>query len=303
MMSRLARIPVLGLLVMGLSGCGQWITQEAPGDPGNLIAGQFSTEVQQRQAVDSGLQGSAGQSALTVAEMAQLIEEGRGLLKDEDFVPALGRFGQVLAQVPNHPQAWSGVVDVHLAQNRLSEADWALANLEQIKPEAPPVKFRRARWHVLRSEPYAAQLLLEPYWEAHVQDRIRIEDVRFFQLLGLVYDRQGRHEQAERVYRAGLAVENNAGALRNNLAFCLILQGRYVYAAAFLEDLERNDMLTVRYAENLALAWVLAGRDDRAREVLERQKRSRIEINQSLTYYQWLTQRSDLDRGFILRGG
>lgn len=293
------RLGLLLLMGSGLSACGSVQFMPDPPADKHAIAAQFLPAAPVSSSNDALLPETHASSD----EIESWAQKGRALLAQDQPKQALVAFGKVLSHDPDHAKALAGVVDVHLDQNRLLEADSVLDRLESVRPGSPPVRFRRARWHVMQGQYYAAQTLLEPYWEAHVQSVIRIEDLRFFSLMGAVYDGQGRHDQAERVYRAGLKVENNDASLRNNLAYCLMLQGRYVYAAAFLEDLERNAMLEPRYAENLAMAWVLADRVDRAREVLQRQKQGRIEINRSLNYYRWLYELPRQQRNAVMRGG
>src|SRR3546814_6044023 len=96
----------------------------------------------------------------------------------------------------------------------------------------------------------------------------------------------GKHDAAQREYRAGLKRWSDDPSLRNNLALSLALQDRYDEAAAVLEPVPKSRR-TSRHRQNLALIHGLAGRVEKAAE-LGRMDLTESEVAGNLAYYERL---------------
>lgn len=125
---------------------------------------------------------------------------------------------------------------------------------------------------------------------------------RTYALAGAAYDRLGDHAAAESIYRRGLRVHKDSVQLRNNLAFSMILQGRPHYAAVLLHDLEKAGLAGPKQRRNLALAWGLAGRADRAAEVAGKDLDAAA-VQTNLGYYAWLRELDPAQRRQALLAG
>lgn len=82
--------------------------------------------------------------------------------------------------------------------------------------------------------------------------------------LGVAYDLQGRHHQAQQVYNDGLAQAPDNAALRNNMALSLALAGDSQAAVMVLSEIAGGPQSTARSRQNLALIYGLAGRTEEA---------------------------------------
>jgi Flp pilus assembly protein TadD len=74
-------------------------------------------------------------------------------------------------------------------------------------------------------------------------------------LLGLAYDRRGRHKQAREFYERALSVAPQNAQVLNNLGHSLYLDDRYNDALARLKDAARLAPADTRVAGNLALVY------------------------------------------------
>jgi Flp pilus assembly protein TadD len=86
-------------------------------------------------------------------------------------------------------------------------------------------------------------------------------------LLGLAYDRLGRHDEAQEAYERALAAAPNDAATLNNLGYSLYLSDRYREALAHLKQAARLNPTNAQVANNLALVYGrLAKFDDAYRQ-------------------------------------
>jgi Flp pilus assembly protein TadD len=83
-------------------------------------------------------------------------------------------------------------------------------------------------------------------------------------LLGLAYDRLGRHDEAQVAYERALAAAPADAATLNNLGYSLYLSDRYREALARLRQAARLDPASPQVANNLALVYGRLGKFDDA---------------------------------------
>ena len=83
-------------------------------------------------------------------------------------------------------------------------------------------------------------------------------------LLGLAYDRLGRHDEAQVAYERALAAAPSDAATLNNLGYSLYLSDRYREALARLKQAARLDPASPQVANNLALVYGRLGKFDDA---------------------------------------
>ena len=74
-------------------------------------------------------------------------------------------------------------------------------------------------------------------------------------LLGLAYDRRGRHQQAREHYERALTVAPDDALVLNNLGYSLYLDGRYHDALAKLKQAERRAPESAHIQNNIALVY------------------------------------------------
>ena len=83
-------------------------------------------------------------------------------------------------------------------------------------------------------------------------------------LLGLAYDRLGRHDEAQIAYERALAAAPADAPTLNNLGYSLYLSDRYLAALTRLKQAARLDPASPQVANNLALVYGRLGKFDDA---------------------------------------
>ena len=127
------------------------------------------------------------------------------------------------------------------------------------------------------------------------------KDFRFFSGLGMALDYLGDHEGAQQAYIDGLEVAPDAMGLRNNLAFSMLLGGEFAGAIAHFEEIARNPLATPRHRQNLALAYGLAGKREKAAAIARRDL-DEAEVAHNMAVYERLRRLSGEERALELLG-
>ena len=120
--------------------------------------------------------------------------------------------------------------------------------------------------------------------------------------LGVAYDLLGDHARAQGAYEEGLKLSPDNPTLRNNLGLSEALAGSFPAAIATLSALATEPGASPRYRLNLALAYGLAGQDDKA-AAAERRDLGEAEIASNQRYYQTLRALDDHARSQAILGG
>ena len=89
-------------------------------------------------------------------------------------------------------------------------------------------------------------------------------DSRILGLAGILSDREGRHAEAQTLYRQALASDPDNLRVANNLALSLAISGRLDQAIGLQEQTVQSSQATVQMRQNLAMFYALAGRMDEA---------------------------------------
>jgi Flp pilus assembly protein TadD len=113
------------------------------------------------------------------------------------------------------------------------------------------------------------------------------EDYRLYNGIAVAYDMLGDHASAQTYYRTALQLSPGNLELNNNLALSLALEGRYQEAIPLLQQVNADPMATVRYRQNLAFVYGLAGERDRARQLAERDL-DPATVERNMTYFEVL---------------
>ena len=131
--------------------------------------------------------------------------------------------------------------------------------------------------------------------------RLTPEDARAQNGLGVALDRVGRHKEAREAYQAGAELSPDDLGLRNNIAFSHLLSGDFDQAIEILEDMADDPLASPRNRQNLALAYGLAGEDEKAR-VMARRDLNEPQVENNLAYYEGLRNLSGRERRAALLG-
>ena len=154
-------------------------------------------------------------------------------------------------------------------QTTVDERTEAAKHADEAKPEPPP--------KILPSTHIAAGRMLESNGDfagaiAQYEQAIAADPRQTigYSRLGIVYQRVGKFQDAERVLQRGLAIDPNAAHLHNNLGYCFMIQRRYdVAIGAFQRALAiKPDVKRARM--NLAMTFGHMGRMDESLSEFQR---------------------------------
>lgn len=179
-----------------------------------------------------------------------------------DFKDAETNFMRAAEYEPRNAEPLVGLADVLWQQHKAAESAKVLEHALEIDDHNDTVLRNLGRAYVGLNAPAKAQ---HAYLQALAIDP---NSARTLNGLGVACDMAGDHDTAVKHYRAGLALEPNNMDIKNNLAYSLITDKKYVEAIAILEPLAKEPTATARQRSNLALAYGLAGRPDDARLTL-----------------------------------
>lgn len=186
---------------------------------------------------------------------------GETLAQLQAYTEAAEAYKAGVALAPNDPDMHRGYGNVLLA---LGKPQFALAQLEIAAAERPA-------------------------------------DARTFNAIGVAHDMSGEHDLAQQAYRKGLSLAPDHLGLRNNLGLSQALGGDYPGATATLSDLVARPGATVRYRQNLALVYGLAGDNDHAASIA-RGDLDEAAIRNNLAYYTLLRSLDDVGRTAAILG-
>ncbi|MDG1996136.1 MAG: tetratricopeptide repeat protein [Emcibacteraceae bacterium] len=156
-------------------------------------------------------------------------------------------YGEVLELEPDNTEAQLGMGQVMVLDNRPMEA---VGYLEEVAGKSP-------------------------------------ENFRIYNSIGLAYDLQGLHEQAQSAYGTGLNIRPNHVSLINNLALSLAIEGEYEPAIILLGKAVNTDFSQTTAQQNLIMVYAMSG-DERAARTMAGSFMTLPEIEENILHYRWL---------------
>ncbi|MCP5136855.1 MAG: tetratricopeptide repeat protein [Gammaproteobacteria bacterium] len=273
---------IIALLMM--SGCAT--RAPLPASPSDVAVDPVVDPIEAVAAASSVLSPSEP-TAIDLERIALLRRNARSAENQRDWQTALTCHAQIVAELPGDLEALIGLAENYRRLQRRLEAELTWHAAQAIDARDDRVVHGYVAFLISAGRAQEALEVIAPMVMAAGLAGTAELGERTYALAGAAYDRLGDHAAAERVYRRGLRGHPDSVSLRNNLAFGLILQGRPHYAAVLLMDMEKAGLGGSRQRQNLALAWALAGRTDRASEVAGRDQ-DVATLQTNLNYFAWL---------------
>jgi Flp pilus assembly protein TadD len=148
---------------------------------------------------------------------------------------------------------------VSRGQPQLAVEHYRLA--AELNPDLPGVTLLLAKALRDLNEPAEALSVIAAFVSKHPK-----ESWELLSLAGILEDEQGLLKEAERAYRAALAIDSTQSSLHNNLGYNLLLQGNADAAAAEFRAAITIDPHSVIAHNNLgtALMWAKSGKSEQA---------------------------------------
>lgn len=194
---------------------------------------------------------------------------------------AIPLYGRALQANPDGVEAKLGLGQSYLS---IGAGDEAAAQFRDVlaKRGGDPVA-RRGLASALISMGQPA--LAEQQLDAVLQSDAR--DYRALNLLGVLFDMQGRHPEAQAAYRRGIELAPDYVALRSNFGLSLALTGSTEEAIAQLVPVASSPRSDARVRQNLAFAYAMAGNLENALQLCRRDLDER-NAQRQLAYYMQL---------------
>ncbi len=229
------------------------------------------------------------------SQVAQLIRIADSTREAGDLASAAGLYRRAHELAPEKREALVRLGDTLLVLGAFPEAAQAYAKAVELDAADTEALYGQGK----------ALTALGQYQDAVERFRAAIKangkDHRFFSGFGVALDYLGDHESAQQAYIDGLEVAPDAIGLRNNLAFSMLLGGEFAGAIAHFEEIARNPLATPRHRQNLALAYGLAGKKEKAAAIARRDL-DEAEVAHNMAVYERLRRLSGEERALELLG-
>ncbi|HZT52294.1 MAG TPA: SPOR domain-containing protein [Stellaceae bacterium] len=241
-------------------------------------AGSLATAVS-AFALVIGLAACAGGPGNTSADAgtATLMKVADETAAGGDPATAANLYRQVHEQAPKDPVPLAKMGAMLLALQEPAAAAQAYRAAVALAPQDPELH-RGLALALLSSDQADAAAA-----EIRIALEKRAGDARLYNLLGVANDMAGHHALAQQSYAKGLELDPASVGLRNNVALSMALSGDYKGAIDRLTQIVGPEA-PPRYRLNLAMAYALAGDDDKAaataREVLDEKS-----VRNNLAFY------------------
>lgn len=199
-----------------------------------------------------------------------------------DLGTAVNLYQQVLKRHPDNQAARLGLAETQLAAGEPERARLTYAEAAQRTPNSVEPLLGLARIAVMKRELTAA----ETYY-VQAQPLADTKDIRALYGLGVTRDMQGRHQEAQELYRRALAQQPENSAVRSNLGLSLALSGDPRQAVNMLLEIATAPSAPPQARQNLALAYGLLGNMEAAETVLANDLQRPV-VQNNLHYYDYL---------------
>lgn len=111
----------------------------------------------------------------------------------------------------------------------------------------------------------------DAYWWARAAIKEHPKYVSAFNTLGVVYQRSGHYDQAERVFREALAREPGSLIVKNNLVPVLAALGKHEESRALAADIAKTEPFPPFYFYDLGMKAIAEGDNRKAKEMFQRE--------------------------------
>lgn len=196
-----------------------------------------------------------------------LSQHEQALLHEAVAARKEGKAQEAIAAYRQAMEISKGAVVAHLElaslyneQRRYEEAQTVLSEGLAQQPDNAELFKERASAAIALGRPESA---IEDLDKAIA---IAPQDARLYSNKGVALDMQKKYEAAQTSYKRAVALSpKDSGYIENNLALSLLSQGKISEAIILLERLVKSPNATPRMRQNLALAYGVSGKSEKAR--------------------------------------
>jgi len=190
------------------------------------------------------------------SESIRLIKVAQKARNSNNPEAALNFYKRAKKLDPDNGQIYLGISETYTDMKLLDAAKEYLKKAENYGASASKVSYLRGKIHLLSGKIDLAE-----------KEFLKFENADSLNALGAIYDNQGHHEKAQRLYKQVIAKEPSYIDAYNNLGLSLLLQNKFKDAIFYLENACSFPDANINYRSNLALAYGLSGNIEKAREI------------------------------------
>lgn len=193
---------------------------------------------------------------------AETVEVAGAAYSIGDYDEAARIYERAAQRDTGSSSAYLGLGRSYAQLGQYSRAQNALVRARELSGRDPAISNELGKLALLQSQP--AQAI------AQFETALRIDsrNLDAFTGMGVALDYLSRHGEAQAVYARGLAIYPTNFVLMSNNALSMVLSGQGPQGIAIMQELLRDNREGDTVRSNLALAYVLAGREGDAQAVL-----------------------------------
>lgn len=210
-------------------------------------------------------------------DKATLIRNGDATLASGDSAAATQLYEEALKQSPRDAELQSKVGDAKVASG---QAAAALTNYRQALDANPS----NQRALIGAGKAYLVVKDADSAIDVFQRAVLNEPTPKNYASLGAAYDLKGNHKEAQAAYRQGLRLAPQDLNLRNNIGLSLAVAGDTDAAINVLQSVVAEPNATAAHRSNLALVYGLAGKENAARRLLEKDLRT-ADVSRNLEVY------------------
>lgn len=198
-----------------------------------------------------------------------------------DYTNAIRLYQRAATESPRHVTSRIALGQIY---QRLGSTDGATTYFRQVlelEPENTEAQLGLGQMLVGGENSFEAIEYLEKAAEKSP------DNYRVYNSIGLAYDLEGLHEQAQLAYGRGLSKKPDHISLLNNLALSLAFQDEFAPSIRLLSKAVNLDYSQTTAQQNLIMVYALSGEDDAAR-TMARSSMTPEEIENAMYRYNWL---------------
>lgn len=198
-----------------------------------------------------------------------------------DYTNAIRLYQRAANESPQHVTSRVALGQIY---QRLGATDGAIVYYQQalaLEPENAEAQLGLGQMMVQNNRSLEAIEYLEAAAEKSPNN------FRIYNSIGLAYDLEGLHEQAQNAYGRGLSISPDHISLLNNLALSLAFEDEFAPAIQLLSKAINLDYSQTTAQQNLIMVYALSGEEEAAR-TMARTLQTPEEIDANMKRYAWL---------------
>jgi Flp pilus assembly protein TadD len=198
-----------------------------------------------------------------------------------DYTNAIRLYQRAANESPRHVTSRLALGQIY---QRLGATDGAITYYQQVldlEPDNAEAQLGLGQMMVQKNRSLEAIEYLEAAAEKSP------DNFRIYNSIGLVYDLEGLHEQAQNAYGRGLSINPDHISLLNNLALSLAFQDEFALSIQLLSKAINLDYSQTTAQQNLVMVYALSGEEEAALTMASALQTPE-EIDANMKRYAWL---------------